>query len=92
MLMSVLKYRHHRSVTYSSIVRTNVVKARVKLCASWDTKALRIGLTLALAFAAICVQCIPGFSDYSIAIPKSFAVAHSSKVRVSIVYVIILLL
>ena len=88
--MSVLKYGHHTDVTYSSIEHTNVVKAHVKLCASWDKKVLSKSLALALAFAAICVQCTPGFSDDCIAMPKSFAVAHGSKVRVPTVYVIVL--
>ena len=88
--MSVLKYGQHTSVMYSSIGPTNIVKTRVKLYASYDKKALSISLALALAFAAIYVQCIPGFSDDCIAMPKSFAVAHGSKVRVQTVYVKVL--
>ena len=90
MFISVLKYGRHTGVTYSSIGRTNVVKACVKLCTLWDKKVLSISLVLALAFAAICVQYIPGFSDDCIAISKSFAVTHGSKVRVPTVYVIVL--
>ena len=84
--MSAFNDGHHAGVTYSSIGRANVVKARVELCASCDKKALNKSLALGLAFALICVQCIPGFNDDCIAIPKSFSTAYCSKVRVPTVY------